>query len=40
VPKPDRPPKEMQREKAFVEMVFDIRDTIDTLQASTRAGDD
>jgi NitT/TauT family transport system ATP-binding protein len=40
VPKPDRPPKEMQREKAFVDMVFDIRDTIDTLQSSTRAGDD
>jgi NitT/TauT family transport system ATP-binding protein len=40
VPKPDRSPKEMQREKAFVDLVFDIRDTIDTLQASTRAGDD
>jgi NitT/TauT family transport system ATP-binding protein len=40
VPKPDRPPKEMQREKAFIDLVGDIRDTIDTLQTSTRAGDD
>jgi NitT/TauT family transport system ATP-binding protein len=39
VPPPDRPPKEMQREKAFVDLVFQIRDTIDTLEASTRAGD-
>jgi NitT/TauT family transport system ATP-binding protein len=39
VPPPDRPPKEMQREKAFVELVFEIRDTIDKLEASTRAGD-
>jgi NitT/TauT family transport system ATP-binding protein len=40
VPPPDRPPKEMQREKAFVERVFEIRDIIDTLASSTRAGDD
>ncbi len=40
VPPPDRPPKEMQREKAFVDLVFEIRDTIDTLEASKRAGDD
>jgi NitT/TauT family transport system ATP-binding protein len=40
VPPPDRPPKEMQREPAFVELVFDIRDTIDKLESSTRAGDD
>jgi NitT/TauT family transport system ATP-binding protein len=40
VPPPDRPPKEMQREKAFVDLVFEIRDTIDKLEASTRAGDD
>ena len=39
VPPPDRPPKEMQREKEFVELVFEIRDTIDKLEASTRAGD-
>jgi NitT/TauT family transport system ATP-binding protein len=39
VPPPDRPPKEMQREPAFVELVFDIRDTIDKLEVSTKAGD-
>ncbi len=38
MPPPDRPPKEMQREPAFIEIVFDIRDTIDTLETSTRAG--
>jgi NitT/TauT family transport system ATP-binding protein len=40
LPAPDRPPKEMQREPAFVERVFEIRDLIDTLAVSTRAGDD
>jgi NitT/TauT family transport system ATP-binding protein len=40
LPSPDRPPKEMQREKSFVDLVFDIRDTIDKLESSTRAGDD
>ncbi len=40
VPPPDRPPKEMQREPAFVDLVFDIRDTIEKLESSTRAGDD
>jgi NitT/TauT family transport system ATP-binding protein len=40
VPPPDRPPKEMQRDPAFVEQVFEIRDTIDKLEVSTRAGDD
>jgi len=39
VPKSDRPPKQMQREPTFVELVADLRDTIDTLQSSTRAGD-
>jgi NitT/TauT family transport system ATP-binding protein len=39
VPPPDRPAKEMQRDKRFVELVYDIRDTIDKLEASTRAGD-
>jgi hypothetical protein len=29
----------MLREQAFTELVDDIRDTIDTLQSSTRAGD-
>jgi NitT/TauT family transport system ATP-binding protein len=40
VPPSDRSPKEMQRDRAFAELVFDIRDTLDTLEASTRAGDD
>lgn len=40
VPPPDRPPKEMQRDPAFAETVFELRDTLDTLEASTRAGDD
>ncbi|PYR94382.1 MAG: sulfonate ABC transporter ATP-binding protein [Acidobacteria bacterium] len=40
VPPPDRPPKDMQREPAFVERVFEIRDLIDALASSTRAGDD
>jgi NitT/TauT family transport system ATP-binding protein len=40
VPPPDRPPKEAQREPAFVERVFEIRDLIDNLASSTRAGDD
>jgi len=34
------PPKEAQRQPDFVERVFEIRDTIDKLSASTRAGDD
>jgi NitT/TauT family transport system ATP-binding protein len=40
VPSPDRPPKEMQRTPAFMERVFEIRDLIDSLASSTRAGDD
>jgi len=39
VPSPDRPPKEAQREPAFIERVFEIRDIIDSLATSTRAGD-
>jgi NitT/TauT family transport system ATP-binding protein len=40
VPPPDRPPKVMQREPAFMQYVFEIRDIIDNLATSTRAGDD
>lgn len=40
VPPPDRPAKEMQREPEFVDLVFEIRDTIEKLETSTRAGDD
>jgi hypothetical protein len=30
----------MQREPAFMQYVFEIRDIIDNLATSTRAGDD
>jgi len=40
IPPSNRPPKDMQKEPAFLERVFEIRDTIDKLEASTRAGDD
>ncbi len=40
VPPPDRPAKEMQREKQFQDIVFEIRDTIEKLESSSRAGDD
>ncbi len=40
VPPPDRPPKEMQREPEFMQYVFEIRDIIDNLASSIRAGDD
>jgi len=40
VPHPDRPAREMQRSPEFLDVVFDIRDTIDRLESSTRAGDD
>jgi NitT/TauT family transport system ATP-binding protein len=39
VPPPDRPARVMQREKAFLDVVFDIRDTIEKLEVSTKAGD-
>jgi NitT/TauT family transport system ATP-binding protein len=39
VPPPDRPPKEMLRDPAFVERVCAVRDIMDTLATSTRAGD-
>jgi NitT/TauT family transport system ATP-binding protein len=40
VPKPDRPPSVMQRDPVFLEKVFEIRDIIENLASSTRAGDD
>jgi NitT/TauT family transport system ATP-binding protein len=40
VPRPDGPPREVQRRPAFMEKVFEIRDLIENLHASTRAGDD
>jgi NitT/TauT family transport system ATP-binding protein len=39
IPPPTLPPKDMLREPAFVERVSEIRDIMDTLSASTRAGD-
>ena len=39
VPPPTHPPKEMLRENAFVERVCEIRDIMDSLASSTRAGD-
>jgi NitT/TauT family transport system ATP-binding protein len=40
VPGPEFPPKEMQKRPEFMNYVFEIRDIIDTLQSSTRAGDE
>jgi len=37
VPPPDRPAREMQREPAFVDTVFEIRRTIDQLEATRAA---
>jgi NitT/TauT family transport system ATP-binding protein len=39
LPPPDRPPKEMQREPAFVERVFELANMLDGMATSTRAGD-
>jgi NitT/TauT family transport system ATP-binding protein len=39
VPPSDRPPKETQRDPKFIERVFEIRDIMDSLSTSTRAGD-
>lgn len=39
VPPPDRPAAVMQREPAFLKIVFELRDMVERLQSSTRAGD-
>ena len=39
VPPPDRPSIEMQRDPKFQQVVTSIRDTIDRLESSNRAGD-
>jgi ABC-type nitrate/sulfonate/bicarbonate transport system ATPase subunit len=39
VPPPDRPSLEMQREQKFMETVLGIREIIDRLESSNRAGD-
>jgi NitT/TauT family transport system ATP-binding protein len=37
---PDFPAKEMQRQPEFMEIVFRIRDMMESLESSTRAGDE
>jgi NitT/TauT family transport system ATP-binding protein len=39
VPPPDRPSIEMQRDPKFIDVVMGIRETIDHLESSNRAGD-
>ena len=39
IPPPTLPPKEMLREPSFVDRVSEIREIMDALAASTRAGD-
>jgi len=40
IPPPDFPAKEMQRHPAFMQIVYDIRDMMESLESSTRAGDE
>jgi NitT/TauT family transport system ATP-binding protein len=40
VPAPDFPAKQMQRQPEFMEIVFEIRDMVESLESSTRAGDE
>jgi NitT/TauT family transport system ATP-binding protein len=39
IPPPTLPPKDMLRERAFIERVSEIRDVMDALATSTRPGD-
>ena len=39
VPPPDFPAKEMQRHPAFMEIVHEVRDLVESLESSNRAGD-
>jgi ABC-type nitrate/sulfonate/bicarbonate transport system ATPase subunit len=39
VPPPDRPSLQMQRDPKFIEVVHGLRDVIEKLESSTRAGD-
>jgi NitT/TauT family transport system ATP-binding protein len=39
IPAPTMPPKDMLRERSFVDRVSEIRDVMDGLASSTRAGD-
>jgi NitT/TauT family transport system ATP-binding protein len=40
VPPPDFPAKHLQRQPEFMEIVFGIRDLVESLESSTRAGDE
>ena len=40
VPPPDFPAKEMQRQPEFMKIVYEIRDMMESLESSTRAGDE
>ena len=40
VPPPDFPARVMQQRPDFMELVFEIRDIMETLESSTRAGDE
>ena len=40
VPPPDFPAKHMQRQPEFMEIVYEIRDMVESLESSTRAGDE
>jgi NitT/TauT family transport system ATP-binding protein len=40
VPPPDFPARVMQQQPKFMEVVFQIRDIMETLESSTRAGDE
>ena len=39
VPGPNFPAKEMQRQAEFMEIVYEIRDLVESLESSSRAGD-
>jgi NitT/TauT family transport system ATP-binding protein len=40
VPPPDFPAKDMQRQPEFMKIVYEIRDMMESLESSTRAGDE
>jgi hypothetical protein len=40
VPPPDFPARVMQQQPGFMDIVFGVRDIMETLESSTRAGDE
>jgi NitT/TauT family transport system ATP-binding protein len=40
MPLPVLPPREMQRQREFLDRVWEIRDIVESLESSTRAGDE